>query len=124
MLRKLLLVTVAVAAPSPTRASPARAPPSSRAGPHPPLQPGPQPGPHPPPQPQPPRQPPPYQADAGVGAPSLGLGWTALRCGTRILWRRLRRSTSGPRPVGSALDPGESVLVTEKIGGDFRTDGC
>lgn len=57
-------------------------------------------------------------------APSLGLGWTALRCGTRILWRRLRRSTSGPRPVGSALDPGESVLVTEKIGGDFRTDGC
>jgi hypothetical protein len=53
-------------------------------------------------------------------APSLGLGSTALHCGTRILWRRLRRSTAGPRPVGSALDPGESVLVTEKIGGYFR----
>ena len=55
-------------------------------------------------------------------APSLGwgLGWTALRCSARILWRRLRRSTACPRSVGSALDLSESVLVTEKIGGYFR----
>jgi hypothetical protein len=55
-------------------------------------------------------------------APSLGLGLgrTALRCSARILWRRLRRSTACPRSVGSALDLSESVLVTEKIGGDFR----
>src|SRR5262245_7421339 len=51
-------------------------------------------------------------------APSmgLGLGRTALRCGPRILRRRMRRSTSGPRPMGSALDFSESVLVTEKVG--------
>jgi hypothetical protein len=53
-------------------------------------------------------------------APSLGLGWTALRCSARILWRRMRRSTACPRSVGSALDLSESVLVTEKIGGDFQ----
>jgi hypothetical protein len=56
-------------------------------------------------------------------APSLGLGWTALRCSARILWRRMRRSTACPRSVGSALDLSESVLVTEKSAAISRPDG-
>src|SRR5262249_11334996 len=57
----------------------------------------------------------------GMG-PSLGLGLgrTALRCGARILRRGMRRSTSGPRPVGSALDFSESVLVTDTDGYRFE----
>jgi hypothetical protein len=52
----------------------------------------------------------------GMAPPlGLGLGRTALCCGARILRRWMRRSTSGPRPVGSTLDSGQSVLVTEKL---------
>ena len=53
----------------------------------------------------------------GMAPPlGLGLGRTAVRCRARILRRGMRRSTSGPRPMGSTLDFGQSPLVTEKLG--------
>jgi hypothetical protein len=59
----------------------------------------------------------PGEALVGDGPPlGLGLGRTAVRCRARILRRGMRRSTSGPRPMGSTLDFGQSPLVTEKLG--------
>ena len=47
-----------------------------------------------------------------LGMASLGLGRTALCRGAWILRRRLCGSPSCPRPVGSALDISQSLLVT------------
>ena len=41
----------------------------------------------------------------------LGLGRTTLRGGARILWRRMRRSASCTRTMGSPLGPRKSVRL-------------
>ena len=41
----------------------------------------------------------------------LGMEWTTLRRGARILWRRMRRPAVGPRPVGTTQDSRQQVLV-------------
>jgi hypothetical protein len=48
---------------------------------------------------------------AGGGAARLGLGWTALRRGAGVLWRRLCRSTTRAGSMGSTLGFGEPLLV-------------
>src|SRR5262245_14038115 len=50
----------------------------------------------------------------GLAPLGLGLGWTAFRCGARVLRRGLCRSPPCPRSVGSALDFSQSVLVVTK----------
>jgi len=50
----------------------------------------------------------------GVGtwmAFRLGMEWTALRRGTRILWKRMPRPAVGPRPMGTTQDSRQQVLV-------------
>ena len=49
-------------------------------------------------------------------ASRLGLGRTSLRCSPWILWRRMRRSSPCAGSVGSALGPGESLLVVRTAG--------
>jgi hypothetical protein len=51
----------------------------------------------------------------------MGLGWTDLRRGPWILWRRLCCSPSCPWSVGSALGIGQSLLV---VGDDYRRAIC
>jgi hypothetical protein len=41
----------------------------------------------------------------------LGMEWTTLRRGARILSRRMRRPAVGPRPVGTTQDSRQQVLV-------------
>src|SRR5262245_3464595 len=48
---------------------------------------------------------------AGVAPRKLGLGWTALRRGARVLLMRLCRSTTRAKSMGSTLGFGESLLV-------------
>ena len=43
----------------------------------------------------------------------LGMEWTTLHRGTRILWRRMRRPAMGPRPVGTTQDYRQQVLVKD-----------
>jgi hypothetical protein len=57
----------------------------------------------------------------GMASPRLGLGWTDLRRGPWILWRRLCCSPSCPWSVGSALGIGQSLLV---VGDDYRRAIC
>jgi hypothetical protein len=49
-------------------------------------------------------------------ASRLGMGRTSLRCSPWILWRRMRRSSPCAGSVGSALGPGESLLVVITAG--------
>lgn len=48
---------------------------------------------------------------AGVAPRELGLGWTALRRGARVLLMRLCRLTTRAKSMGSTLGFGESLLV-------------
>jgi len=60
-------------------------------------------------------------ASLGVAPRGLGLGWTALRRGARVLWIRLCRSTTRARSMGSTLGSESRPVLSGKTSGASAT---